>query len=278
MLGAIVGDIVGSRFEFNNHRSKNFELFTYDCFVTDDTIMTLAVAKALIETRKQARTVKSADELDFESFSLLQEMTVKYMQEIGRKYPDCGYGLRFLDWVFSDDPQPYNSYGNGAAMRVSPVGFAAKNESEARLLSEAVTGVTHNHKEGIKGAEAVAVAICMARHGHGKNEIRERIEQQYYKLDFTLDEIRDTYEFNETCQNTVPQAIEAFLESTSFEDAIRCAISVGGDSDTMAAITGAIAEAYYGIPEDIGETALSFLDDDLYDIYVEWSRFLDKNR
>lgn len=278
MLGAIVGDIVGSRFEFNNHRSKNFELFTYDCFVTDDTIMTLAVAKALIETRKQARTVKSADELDFESFSLLQEMTVKYMQEIGRKYPDCGYGLRFLDWVFSDDPQPYNSYGNGAAMRVSPVGFAAKNESEARLLSEAVTGVTHNHKEGIKGAEAVAVAIYMARHGHGKNEIRERIEQQYYKLDFTLDEIRDTYEFNETCQNTVPQAIEAFLESTSFEDAIRCAISVGGDSDTMAAITGAIAEAYYGIPEDIGETALSFLDDDLYDIYVEWSRFLDKNR
>lgn len=278
MLGAIVGDIVGSRFEFNNHRSKNFELFTYDCFVTDDTIMTLAVAKALIETRKQARTVKSADELDFENFSLLQEMTVKYMQEIGRKYPDCGYGLRFLDWVFSDDPQPYNSYGNGAAMRVSPVGFAAKNESEARLLSEAVTGVTHNHKEGIKGAEAVAVAIYMARHGHGKNEIRERIEQQYYKLDFTLDEIRDTYEFNETCQNTVPQAIEAFLESTSFEDAIRCAISVGGDSDTMAAITGAIAEAYYGIPEDIGETALSFLDDDLYDIYVEWSRFLDKNR
>lgn len=278
MLGAIVGDIVGSRFEFNNHRSKNFELFTYDCFVTDDTIMTLAVAKALIETRKQARTVKSADELDFENFSLLQEMTVKYMQEIGRKYPDCGYGLRFLDWVFSDDPQPYNSYGNGAAMRVSPVGFAAKNESEARLLSEAVTGVTHNHKEGIKGAEAVAVAIYMARHGHGKNEIRERIEQQYYKLDFTLDEIRDTYEFNETCQNTVPQAIEAFLESTSFEDAIRCAISVGGDSDTMAAITGAIAEAYYGIPEDIGETALSFLDDDLYDIYVEWSRFLNKNR
>ena len=273
MIGAVIGDIVGSRFEFNNHRSKDFELFTDDCQVTDDSIMTLAVAKAIMEAEKIKESSISGYEYDSDYYSLVESMTVKYMQEIGRKYPNCGYGGMFSRWVFSKDPQPYNSFGNGAAMRISPVGFAARTESEASRLSEAVTGVTHNHDEGIKGAEASAVAIFMAQRGFTKGEIQDKIKSSYYPLNFKIDEIRDTYQFNETCQETVPQAIEAFLESTSFEDAIRTAISLGGDSDTLAAITGAIAEAYYGVPYDIKDKALTYLDDDLRKIYDEWSEF-----
>ena len=252
MIGAIIGDIVGSRFEFDNHRSKEFELFTDDCQVTDDTIMTLAVAKALVETEKIITFCLMRSDVN-EYYSLLEKMSVKYMQEIGRKYPNCGYGGMFEQWVFSDQPEPYNSFGNGAAMRISPIGFVSRTENEACRLSEMITVVTHNHDEGLKGAEATAVAIFMAKHGFTKNEIRNKMNCHYYSLHFTIDEIRDTYEFNETCQETVPQAIEAFLESTSFEDAIRTAISVGGDSDTLAAITGAIAEAYYGVPENLRE-------------------------
>lgn len=274
MLGAIIGDIVGSRFEFNNNRKKDFELFAKGCFATDDSIMTLAVAKAILETTKVIPLPLGAYGSDHEYFSLLREQTVKYMQQIGRKYPDCGYGGRFYDWVFSDHPAPYGSFGNGAAMRVSPAGFAARTELEAKYLSEAVTDVTHNHKEGIKGAEATAVAIFLARSGALKSDIRARISSDYYPLDFKIDEIRSTYRFNETCQETVPQAIEAFLESTSFEDAIRTAISLGGDSDTVAAITGAIAEAYYGVPDDIRAKALTYLDDELLKIYDEWTQFM----
>lgn len=273
MIGAIIGDIVGSRFEFNNHRNKDFELFTEKCQVTDDSIMTLAVAKAIMEAEKIIKPSIGRDDFDSDYYLLIEKMTIKYMQEIGRKYPYCGYGGMFSKWVFSDNPQPYNSFGNGAAMRISPVGFVARTESEARKLSKAVTGVTHNHKEGIKGAEAVAIAIYMARRGFTKEEIRKKIEHNYYSLDFTIDDIRDTYQFNETCQDTVPQAIEAFLESTSFEDAIRNAISIGGDSDTLAAITGAIAEAYYGVPEEFKEKALSYLDDELRSICNDWSEF-----
>jgi ADP-ribosylglycohydrolase len=200
-------------------------------------------------------------------------MAIKYMQEIGRKYPYCGYGGMFWHWVFSDNPKSYDSYGNGAAMRISPVGFFAGTEYELRELSEKVTAVTHNHKEGIKGAEAVALSIFMANRGASKEEIRHKINKNYYNLNFTIDEIRDTYKFNETCQETVPQAIVAFLESFSFEDAIRTAISVGGDSDTLAAITGAIAEAYYGVPDDIRDKALTYLDDELRSIYDEWCEF-----
>ena len=155
-------------------------------------------------------------------------------------------------------------------MRISPVGFFAGTEYELRELSEKVTAVTHNHKEGIKGAEAVALSIFMAKQGASKEEIRNEINENYYGLDFTIDEIRDTYKFNETCQRTVPQAIVAFLESSSFEDAIRTAISVGGDSDTLAAITGSIAEAYYGVPEEIEKKVLTYLDDELRLIYYEW--------
>jgi ADP-ribosyl-[dinitrogen reductase] hydrolase len=274
LLGAIIGDVVGSRFEFNNHRSKDFELFTEDCQVTDDSIMTLAVAKGIMEAEKLIKPTFGRYAFNSEYYSLVESMTIKYMQEIGRRYPNCGYGGMFSHWVFSDDPEPYNSFGNGAAMRISPVGFAARTESEACTLSEAVTGVTHNHSEGIKGAEATAVAIYMANRGFTKEEIRHKIERDYYELDFRIDDIRDTYQFNETCQDTVPQAIQAFLESTSFEDAIRTAISLGGDSDTLAAITGSIAEAYYGVPKDIRDKALNYLNRDLRAIYDEWYEFI----
>ncbi len=277
MIGAIIGDIVGSRFEFNNHRSKKFELFTDKCKVTDDSIMTLAVAKAIMETEKNLKLLSNNSVSNFYYYELLRRMTIRYMQEIGRKYPYCGYGGMFGHWIFSDNPKPYNSFGNGAAMRISPVGFIAATEEEARILSERITAVTHNHNEGIKGAEATVISIYMAKKRASKEEIRQEINENYYNLNFTIDEIRDTYEFNETCQETVPQAIVAFLESNSFEDAIRTAISGGGDSDTLAAITGSIAEAYYGIPEDIKEKALTYLDADLRSIYDEWCEFI-KNK
>jgi ADP-ribosyl-[dinitrogen reductase] hydrolase len=264
LLGAIIGDIVGSRFEGSNHKGKDFELFDEECRATDDSVMTLAIAKAIMETEK---IMNSEDDGMNDYYSLLEKMTVRCMQEIGRKYPYVGYGWWFSYWIFSDDPKPYNSFGNGAAMRISPVGHIAITESDVIKLSEVVTAVTHNHKEGIKGAEAVAMAIYMVRHGYTKEEIRQRIERDYYPLDFTIEGIKDTYLFDASCQNTVPQAIVAFLESVSFEDAIRNAVSIGGDSDTIAAITGSIAEAYYTVPEDLKEKALTYLDDELYSIY-----------
>lgn len=274
MIGAIIGDIVGSRFEFNNHRGKEFELFTDDCQVTDDSIMTIAIAKAIMETEKKIKPLLNEHGNNYEYNALIENMTIKYMQEIGRKYPNCGYGGMFGHWIFSDNPKPYNSFGNGAAMRISPVGIVASTEQVACELSEIVTSTTHDHAEGVKGAEATAVAIFMAKRGFTKEEIRHKINERYYNLDFTIDGIRDTYEFNETCQETVPQAIVAFLESISFEDAIRTAISVGGDSDTLAAITGSIAEAYYGVPEDIKSKALTYLDSELRSIYDEWHEFI----
>ncbi len=246
MLGAIIGDIAGSRFEEDNYRAKDFELFTDDCFATDDSIMTIAVGAAILVYPQLNIT--------------LQEAAVRCMRMIGQPYPDCGYGGRFYGWIYHDDWGPYNSFGNGAAMRVSAVGWAGQTMEEVRALSKAVTEVSHNHPEVLKGAEATAMAIFMARTGHSKAEIRAAVEKDYYKLDFTIDEIRPTYMFHKTCQNTVPQAIEAFLEADSFEDAIRTAVSVGGDSDTLAAITGSIAEAYFGIPEDIARAAESYLD------------------
>lgn len=272
MLGAIVGDIVGSRFEFNNHRCKDFYLFDDTCFATDDSLMTLAVAKAIMEVSKTKKM--SSLDLDNDFHAVLSCQTVKNMQTIGRAYPNCGFGGMFYRWVFSDNPKPYNSFGNGAAMRVSPAGFAASSEQEAKQLAQTVTAVTHNHEEGIKGAEATVVAIVMARQGAPKSEIRERIEAEYYPLDFKIDDIRESYRFNVTCQGTVPQAIECFLESTSFEDTIRTAISLGGDSDTIAAIAGAIAEACYGVPDDIKEKALSYLDEELRAIYDAWELFV----
>ena len=271
MLGAIIGDIVGSRFEFNNHKSKDFELFTEECFVTDDSIMTLAVGKAIMEAMKEKPDAdREHNDYFHERLALL---TVEFMQAIGRNYPDCGYGARFFQWIFSDAPQPYNSFGNGAAMRVSPAGLLAESLLDARRLAQSVTAVTHNHEEGIKGAAATATAIYLAKKGALKSEIRKHLTCHFYPLDFTIDAIRPAYRFNETCQETVPQAIQCFLESNSFEDAIRTAISLGGDSDTIAAITGSIAGAYYGIPADLARKAFSFLNEELQTLYDEWAIF-----
>lgn len=256
MLGAIIGDLVGSRFEWNNIKTKDFDFLTYKCKPTDDSIMSLAIAKALLATRNTG-----AD---------LGEAAVKCMQEVGRPYPHCGYGGRFRQWIYSENPQPYNSYGNGAAMRVSACGFAGNSLQEVVELSHAVTEVSHNHPEGIKGAECTAVAIYLARTGSSIIEIRDYIDKHYYPMNFTLDSIRDTYHFDVSCQGSVPQAVMAFLESNDFEDAIRNAISIGGDSDTIAAICGGIAEAYYGIPADIRKHALTFLDQHLLDILNEF--------
>lgn len=266
MLGAIIGDIVGSRFEFNNYRKMDFELFTEDCFFTDDTVMSLAIAEALMAVQDVA---SNQEEFDQE----LRQLSIEFMQNYGLAYPDAGYGLNFSRWLASSDPKPYGSWGNGAAMRIAPVGWYAKTEAEVERLAQIVTEVTHNHEEGIKGAIAVGRAIFLARKGYPKSEIA-MVMADYYDLDFTIDEIRPTYQFNESCQETVPQAIVAFLESSSFEDAIRRAISVGGDSDTLAAITGSIAEAYYGIPDDLRVITFGYLDARLRDALGRWEAFL----
>ena len=256
MLGAIIGDIVGSRFEWNNIKSKDFDFLTYKCFPTDDSIMTLALAQAILLSKPD--------------YSDLSQKAVECMQSLGRNYPDCGYGSGFRKWVFSKKPKPYNSFGNGAAMRVSAAGFAANSVNEAKTIAKKITEVTHNHMEGIKGAEATAVAIYMAKTGSSILEIRDYIDKNYYPMNFTLDGIRAKYEFNETCQGTVPQALMSFFESTDFEDAIRNAISIGGDSDTLAAICGGVAEAYYGVPAEIRKHVLTFLDKQLLQIVVDF--------
>lgn len=253
MVGAIIGDVVGSRFEFDNHKSKAFTLFSPFCDFTDDSVMTLAIAKSLLDYER-------VDDL-----TAYKKHLVETMHEVGERYPHCGYGGRFCVWMNKGHTEPYNSYGNGSAMRVSPVGWFARSLEECEALAAATAEVTHDHPEGIKGAVAVAGAIFLARTGHTMDEIRAYVAQ-YYTVDFTLDEIRAEYDFCETCQGSVPQAFEAFFESDGFEDTIRNAISVGGDSDTIAAIAGSVAEAYYGADEELKETALSFLDEYLLDI------------
>ena len=278
MLGAIVGDIVGSVYEWNNIKTKDFPLFRDDCFFTDDTVMTCAVAEAIMNGGQKD---------DF----------IDAMKKYGRMYPNADYGARFNRWLMTETCEPYNSFGNGSAMRVSPCAWrldATTDElpSEGRRLVQLSSEVTHNHPEGIKGAMATADAIFMCRYffsGYAsdngqtnsdnpeeiKRRIKEHIEKEYgYDLSKTLDEIRPTYRFNETCQDTVPQAIVAFLESTDFEDAIRNAISLGGDSDTLAAITGSIAEAAYGIPEWIKDKVYTYLDEPLKDVLRRWEEFV----
>jgi len=250
MYGAIIGDIVGSRFEFSNIKTKEFELFADKCEATDDSIMTIAIADAILKC--------NGDYTD------LSKLAAKSMRNIGQHYPRCGYGGRFFDWMYGAIQGPYNSFGNGAAMRVSACGWAAGSLEEAKEMARKVTEVTHNHPEGIKGAEAVASIIYMIGwHHQNKQDIRKYVNDHYYDLNFTIDEIRPTYKFNETCQETVPQAIECFLEANDFEDAIRTAVSLGGDSDTLAAITGSIAGVYWPIPGWMKEKARKYLDDDL---------------
>ena len=263
MIGAIIGDIVGSRFEFNNRLSKEFEFFHPSCEFTDDTVMTCAVAQALMDSKPD--------------YSDLSEKAVEAMQRIGRQFPDCGYGARFIDWMFSDDPKPYNSCGNGSAMRISPVGFAARDVEEAKKLSAAVTCISHNHPEGMKGAEATAVAIVMARQGKSKKEIRAAMEE-YYDLGTTVEENRKQClgHGSEICQVSVPQALACFFEGESFEDVIRNCISIGGDSDTIAAIAGGIAEAFYGVPEKYQIKAERYLPPVLMQIVLDFRQKMSK--
>ena len=259
MLGAIIGDIVGSPYEFDefNIKTTSFPLFSEISNITDDTIMTLAVAQGLLNGKKDPE--KTYEEI------------TKSMQKLGREYPYMSYGYNFQLWLCSNAPQPYNSYGNGSAMRVSAVAWFFDNLDDVEKFAEISAFPTHNHPEGIRGAKATAVAIFLARNGKTKSEIKNYIMKKYaYDLSKTCDEIRPTYHHVESCQETVPQAITAFLEGGSFEEVIRLAVSLGGDSDTLTAIAGSIAEAYYPIPEDIKERALEFLDNDLIKIYQEF--------
>lgn len=249
MIGTLIGDIAGSRFEYDNRKSKVFTLFNAEkgCCLTDDSVMTLAIAQAVLNCH--------------DNYEHLEQQAISCMQEFGREYPFAGYGERFEQWIWADDPRPYNSYGNGAAMRVSACGYAAGSVNEAAALARAVTRVSHNHPEALKAAQAVSETIFLARNGAKLSDIREYIELCYYRLDFTLDDIRKDYCFDVSCQGSVPQAFLAFFEAEGFEDAVRNAVSLGGDSDTIAAIAGSLAGAYFGVPDDLRMEALSFLDD-----------------
>lgn len=241
MLGAIAGDIIGSIYEHSNLKSKEFPLFSFNSRYTDDTVMTLAVAEAMIRSYPLQDPADAAFE------------TAACMHKWGKLFPYAGYGGMFMNWLRSDDPQPYNSFGNGSAMRVSSCAWVYRDDFETmRAVARATAMPTHNHAEGIKGADAIASAIWLALSGKRKEEIKSFIEQEFgYDLNRTLDEIRPGYELDATCPGSVPEAIIAFLEGKDFEDVIRGAISIGGDSDTIAAIAGGIAEAYYGIPDSI---------------------------
>lgn len=255
MIGAIAGDIIGSRFEWVYMKSKDFDLFPpKKCFFTDDSVMTIAIAAALADWKSDGGE--------------LHDHAIRRMQEFGRRFPHAGYGGNFKRWLKSDDPQPYNSWGNGSAMRVSACGWAANSIEEAVALSDAVTAVTHDHPEGLKGAAATSVCIYLARTGKTKDEIRQYLEDHFYRIDSTLDEIRPAYRFDVSCQGSVPQAMASFFEATSLVDAIRNAISLGGDADTLAAIAGSVAGAYYGVPDEIRMQALQHLDPFLREAFL----------
>lgn len=254
MNGSIIGDIVGSVYEFNTIKQKNFKFFKDKCFFTDDTVMTCAIAKA------------SIDYCDNRSIPLFKVNVEKNMVELGREHPNVGYGASFYNWIMSEDHEPYNSYGNGSAMRTSSVAYIANSLEEAEELAKAQAEVTHNHPEGIKGAQALAAAIYLALNHEDKSTIKEYIESNYYDLNFNIKDIYRKYKYDITCQGSVPYAIKSFLEGEDFEDSIRNAISLGGDADTLACMTGGIAEAYYGIPEEFMEYKKRYLTNDLITI------------
>jgi len=249
MLGAIAGDIIGSVYEFNNHRSTKFPLFSKDSFFTDDSVLTIALADSI----------------------LTRVPYVEKIKEYYVRYPHAGYGGRFRQWAKSSDTKPYGSFGNGSAMRVSPAGWAHDSLEGALDAARQSAAVTHNHPEGIKGAEATAACIFLGRQRKSKIDIRAFVEENYYPLNFSLEELRRTYRFNETCQETVPQAIFTFLESQDFEHSIRLAVSIGGDTDTLACINGSIAEAFYcGVPVGIRKEIFTRLDPELSDVTNEF--------
>jgi ADP-ribosylglycohydrolase len=245
MIGAIAGDIIGSIYEHSAIKTKDFTLLDSRCAFTDDTVLTVAVAETILSGGAY----------------------VDWIRTIARRYPDAGYGESFYRWMRSRRGRAYNSWGNGSAMRVSPIGFAFQHEDDVLREARVPAEGTHNHPEGIKGAEATALAVYLARTTHDKSLIRSEIAQRFgYDLNRSLDDIRPTYQFDVSCQGTVPEALIAFLESTSYEDAIRNAISLGGDSDTLACITGGIAEAFYGgVPDFIVNAVRESLTGDLWD-------------
>lgn len=259
MLGAIVGDIVGSVYEFRNIKTTDFELFRKgESRFTDDTVMTLAVAKWLLTDNEHSHAG-----------------LVRNMQELGRKYPDVGYGGNFARWLHHDSPKPYGSWGNGAGMRVSPVGLYAGTIEETLELARVTTEVTHDHPEGIKGAQAIASCMFLCRGGCSKSGIRKYVEKTFgYDLGRTLDEIRPGYTFDVSCQGSVPQAITAFLEGNTFVDVVRLAVSIGGDSDTIACMAGAIASCCYPIPTDVAAVSDDILSDDLRKLKDEFMKML----
>ena len=258
MLGAIVGDIIGSAYEFKNTKRKEFHLFTPKSKFTDDTVMTLAVARWLCDDKEHRK-----------------ETLVRHMQELGRRYPTAGYAGSFMRWLYNPEPQPYNSYGNGSAMRVSPVAFYAHSLQEALGLAKISAEVTHNHSEGIKGAQAIASSIYLARHGATKREIKSYVEENFhYDLSRQLDDIRPTYSYDMSCQHTVPQALLAFLEGANFEDVIRSAVSIGGDSDTIAAMAGGIAQAFYVIPKKLSSYCYALLTPELRGVLNDFEDLL----
>jgi ADP-ribosylglycohydrolase len=246
MIGALAGDIIGSVYERWPIKTKDFHLFDPRCTFTDDSVLTIAVANAITSGSSYKDSIR----------------------KIGRQYPNAGYGGSFIGWLFSDTPQPYNSWGNGSAMRVSPVGFAFHDEATVIKEAGRTAEITHSHPEGIKGAPATALVVFLAKQGVDKESIRERIAVEFgYDLSGTVDGIRPHYSFDISCQGTVPEAIVAFLDSTSFEDAIRNAISLGGDSDTLACITGGIAEAFYKeIPSKVLREVKTRLTKDLWSL------------
>jgi ADP-ribosylglycohydrolase len=251
IIGAVAGDIIGSVYEWHNVKTVDFDLFCHRSKFTDDSVLTLATMDAIINQKNYA-----------ESYQLF-----------GRNYPHRGYGGHFRSWIHSGNPEPYNSWGNGSAMRVSPVGWYGNSLDEVMAEAQKSAEVTHNHPEGIKGAQSTAVAVYMARTGKSKDEIKRFIMDTFqYDLDRKIDDIRPGYQFDVSCQGSVPEAIIAFLESTDFENAIRLAISIGEDSDTIACITGGIAEAYYqAIPAYIIENVLKILPEELVKIAEEFS-------
>jgi ADP-ribosylglycohydrolase len=237
MLGAIIGDVIGSAYEWRNVKSTDFELFSSRTRFTDDTVLTVAVADAVMYILDQNPAWSVGER---------KKVYASKLKEYGRKFPDAGYGHSFKKWLDSSLLEPYGSYGNGSAMRVSPIGYAFDSLDEVLEEAKLSAAVTHNHREGIKGAQAVASAVFIARTGGNKGQIKEFIEKQFkYDLSRKLDDIRPDYKFDSSCQGSVPQAITAFLESEDYEDVIRKAISIGGDSDTIACIAGGIAQAYY---------------------------------
>ena len=260
MIGAILGDFVGSQFDYRPIKSKDFELVVKRSHYSDDSVMTIAVAGALVEALTQADGCLKEGPIDY---LLVAQRARASMRKLGRTYPQAGYGSSFAVWLNQNDDAAYGSYGNGAGMRVSSCGFAAQSLDEARDLAYAVTVVSHNHPEGLHGAQATAEAVYLARAHLSNDEIKAYFEATYCDLSFTLDEIRPSFTFDSSCQGTVPYALRGFLEATSLEDAIRNVISLGGDSDTLGATVGGMAAAYFGVPSMYRALMLEGLDDNL---------------